>query len=350
MNENKKEKLNNTSYKLDLDKLKQNTENDAFTPYEELKLSESTKEKKKLKNNPKEIVQKNTKSGKEKTQSNKNQLDEEFSKKAINKSDSKKETDKVTTKKTNNTKKTRIKRRKKKKKITIILLVLILIVLSASLSIGYKMSNDKKETKQRQDELKQDIISHYNEYVATNKETDIYKLNNSKYEKVGKVGKGEELTLETKEITYEDEYLKINTFEEEYYIHYKDIDAIEKLSNQDNRYKKYIVFNKNIITKDITNFYDEEDNLVYTIPSSFNLPIIINKKDIYGVEFNDRLLYVKKEDVKETKDNKNTNSTNTGGIAVLNYHFFFDASSAEDTAKCNQIICLSTANLKKHLD
>ena len=50
------------------------------------------------------------------------------------------------------------------------------------------------------------------------------------------------------------------------------------------------------------------------------------------------------------KDNKNTDSVNTKGIAVLNYHFFYDASLASERSDCNQVICLSTDNLKKHLN
>ena len=96
--------------------------------------------------------------------------------------------------------------------------------------------------------------------------------------------------------------------------------------------------------------FDEDNKLVYTFPVSFDLPIIINKKDMYGVEFNGRLLYVKSEDVLEVKDNNNTTRTNTKGIAVLNYHFFYDTSVSGDAEKCNQTICLSTTNLKKHLD
>lgn len=311
MNENKKENLNHTSYKLDLDKLKQSTIEDNFAENRKTKQTKMTKEEKIIKNNKSKVEQ--TKEPKKENQR-------------------------------------KSKKRKSKKKVKILLLVLLLIILGSSLAIGYKLSNDKKETKQKQEELTKEIASHYNEYVKTNKESNIYKLNNNKLEKVGKIGKEEELTLAKTTITYKDEYLKINTLEDEYYIYYKDIDKIEKLTTQDNRYQKYIVFNKNIITKENTKFYDKDNNLVYEIPKSFDLPIIINKKDIYGVEFNDRLLYIKKEDVSDIKDNQNTNLVNTKGIAVLNYHFFYDTSIDGDAAKCNQIICMSTTNLKKHLD
>ena len=235
----------------------------------------------------------------------------------------------------------------KNKKPLIIILSLSLVLL-ALLVLGYIINN--KELKEKQEKLKQDILSHYNQYVITNQESDIYVLNNSKYQKVGKVGKNQELTLDNKDITYEDEYLKIMDFDKEYYIYYKHLDIIKELSIPSDRYKKYIVFNQNIITKDITNFYSEEGELVYTLNSSYEFPIIIKKQNVYGVEFNNRLLYINKEDVQKIESSSNTKLTNTKGIAVLNYHFFFDESIRGEQSKCNQSICLSTSNLKKHLD
>ncbi len=54
-------------------------------------------------------------------------------------------------------------------------------------------------------------------------------------------------------------------------------DKIDKLSETDNRYKNYIVFNENIVTNDSTSFYDENDNLLYTFNKSYDLPIIIKR-------------------------------------------------------------------------
>lgn len=243
----------------------------------------------------------------------------------------------------------RSKKRKVSNKKNSIFSVITLIIIVLIVLVCYKVNSNRQKELDKE-KLQQDILSHYNEYVITNKETDIYTLTNSEYQKSGKVGKGEELTLDTKDITYEDEYLRIKTFESEYYIYYKDIDIIEDIKTLDNRYKQYIIFNKNIITKNITNFYDEEDNLIYTLNKSFNLPIIINKENVFGVEFNNRLVYIKKEDVSEVVDSKNTELDNTSGIAVLNYHFFYDDSKQSEINDCNQIICLSTTNLKKQLD
>ncbi|MBQ2873319.1 MAG: polysaccharide deacetylase family protein [Bacilli bacterium] len=243
------------------------------------------------------------------------------------------------------------KRRRKgnTKKKVIFLIVTIILIITISI-VCFKINSDRiKELKEQK--LTSDILKHYNEYVITNKESNLYKLENNSYLKSGKIAKEEELILTKKEITFKDEYLKIENLADEYYIYYKDIDAIQELSEiEESRYKKYIPFNENIVTKDTTNFYDESDNLIYSIDTSFNLPIIVKKKDIYGIEFNDRLLYVKKEDVSETKENKNTDKKNTSGIAVLNYHFFYDETKASERNDCNQIICKSKSGFKKHLD
>lgn len=245
----------------------------------------------------------------------------------------------------------RTRRRKKgnKKKRIIFILVTIILIISISL-VCLKINSDKiKELKEK--ELTSDILKHYNEYVVTNKETNLYQLDNEKYTKVGKITKEEELILTKKEITYKDEYLKIENLSDEYYIYYKDIDIIEELSEkEESRYKKYIPFNENIITKDTTNFYDELDNLIYSLNKSFNFPIIIKKDNIYGIEFNNKLLYIKKEDVTEIKENKNTDKKNTSGIAVLNYHFFYDETKASERNDCNQIICHSKSGFIKQLD
>ena len=236
------------------------------------------------------------------------------------------------------------KKTKKEKTIYIIILILTILLLS-TLLITYKIDYDKKQIKLKQDNLKQEITSHYNKYVITNKETDLYVLNDSKYIKSGKIAADEELTLEEKEITYKDEYLKVNTFEEDYYIYYKDIDIIDKLTEQNQRYKRYIVFNKNIKTKKETNFYDENNNLIYKLNKSFELPIIINKKDTYGVEINNRLLYVKQEDVLIINDAKNTSDKPSGRVRTLVYHRIYDPK----TETCNQIICHTESQFESHI-
>ena len=232
----------------------------------------------------------------------------------------------------------------KKSHIGIIIAVIIIVVAVILSLVGYKINEDKK-LKLSQEQKQQEITSHYNTFVKTAEETDIYKLNNNRYEKVGKISPNEELSLEDINITYETEYFQISNFDKKYYIHYKDVTPIDNLSEVNTRYKNYIVFNKNIITKDTTNFYNEEGTIVYTLPESYELPIIVNKKDIYGVEFNDRLLYVKTEDVKESIKKTNTKESKASKVRTLAYHRIYDPK----TETCDQVICHTESQFESHI-
>ena len=235
------------------------------------------------------------------------------------------------------------KKRKNKKKIIILVIILFLLLIIGTILVLHVIKDIKIEEQHNQ--LQKEISNHYNEFVKTMKEAIIYKLENGNYIEEGKIGKEQELSLKEIEITYETEYFEIISFEDSYYIHYQDIEKINKLSTVSDRYKKYIVFNENIITKDITNFYDESNNLVYSLNKSFNLPIIIKDTEKYGVEFNQRLLYINKEDVKEIKNNKNTNENEAKKIRTFAYHRIYDPK----TEKCNEVICHTETQFESHI-
>ena len=120
---------------------------------------------------------------------------------------------------------------------------------------------------------------------------------------------------------------------------------INTISNKNVRYKNYIVFNKNIITYNKTYFYDKDDNLLININDSFEFQVIINDDDKYGIIFNDRLFFIKKENVVNEFENINTFEKNTSGISVLNYHFIYKENEICDSG----IICMSQEQFEKHL-
>lgn len=198
------------------------------------------------------------------------------------------------------------------------------------------------------EEEKLDTTPYYSEFIITNKESDIYIKENEEYKKAGVIGKNVELSLN--EVTNPEEpYFNIKDFDEKYYINYQDVDKIDDLSEIDQRYKVYIVFNNNAVTEGQTNFYDKEGNLVYSLNESYSLPIIIKEDNMYGVEFNDRLLYIKNEEC-EVIDNHNTEETNSSGVGVLNYHFFYDENDPEESSGCREEICISKAQFTSELD
>lgn len=195
---------------------------------------------------------------------------------------------------------------------------------------------------------KVDISLYYKEFVKTIKESELYIKENEEYVQVGTISTGIELTLN--EITNTEEpYFNIKEFDGNYYIHYSNVEKIDTLSEVNQRYKTYIVFNSNVETEGQTNFYDENNNLIYSINESYSLPIIIKEDNAYGVEFNNRLLYIKKEEC-TVVDNHNTDETNSSGVGVLNYHFFYDETDTEQSKSCNEEICVSKSQLNSELD
>jgi len=187
-------------------------------------------------------------------------------------------------------------------------------------------------------------LDYYNQYVITNKEAKEYVKENDSYIEAGLIGNNVELELND----YSDsEYFNIKDFDSRYYIYYEDVNKVDILSEIDDRYKEYIVFNNNINTSDVTNFYDEDGNLVYSFNEGYSLPIIIKDIDRYGVEVNNKLLYIKNSDG-EIVDSNNTDKKNSSGVGVLNYHAFYDENDPND--KCPTVICHSKKQFKEQLD
>ena len=233
------------------------------------------------------------------------------------------------------------KRKSKNKLVKLIIIIMVIFVLG----IGVYFIIDKDGF---YEEEKIDTSMYYNEFVKTNKESDIYIKENGEYKKIGVIGNDVELSL-NEIVDVQEPYFNIKEFDGEYYINYQDVDKITELLKQDDRYKVYIVFNNNVKTEETTNFYDEEGNLIYSINQGYSLPIIIKEDDMYGVEFNNRLLYIKNDEC-EIIDNYNTDKTNSSGVGVLNYHFFYDDNDAEESRGCREEICVSKTQFISELD
>lgn len=234
-------------------------------------------------------------------------------------------------------------KKKKKKKVKLFASV---IIAASCILLGYCLYSTYNSERQNKNII-DEIASHYNTYVRTNKEATLY---DGSFAEAGVIGKNIELTLDEVDITTDTKYFKIEGFKDKYYINYKDVDKIEKLSSINNRYKNYIVFNRNIVTNHSTSFYDDDGNMVYKLNESFDLPIIIKEDNRYGVEFNNRLLYVKSDDINHTYESHNTDKTNASGVGVLNYHAFYDENNEEEKASCTTVICHSKSQFKQHLD
>lgn len=223
------------------------------------------------------------------------------------------------------------------RKINILVVIILFVLIISTALLLYKIQSTKSESKQSQK-------INFKENVITLNDIKIYSLENSNYVESGIIGKNVELSLENST----NEYFKIKDFDN-YYIKYNDIEAITTKKTYNDRYKQYILFNYNVETKDNTIFYDENNNMVYTFNVGYSLPLIIKEEDKYGVEFNNRLLYIKKEN-STLIEHHNTDLHNSSGVGVLNYHAFYDENNEEERKECNTSICHSKAQFKTQLD
>lgn len=184
------------------------------------------------------------------------------------------------------------------------------------------------------------VKARYNKYVKTNDNVILY---DNEFNEVGLINEGVNIVLDDINIDSTTKFFKTTINNETYFINFYNLEKIDNITI-DERYKNYIVYNKNIVTKDITSFYDSDDKLVYTINKSFEFPVIIKDDERYGVEFNNSLLFIKEEDVEESNYSYNTDKYNTYSIPVLNYHFVYE----DDDSSCNQVICHSASQIKSH--
>lgn len=228
--------------------------------------------------------------------------------------------------------------RKKRNLKSILFLIIILVILISILLICFQ---NRKEII---DLNENDIQNHYNQFVKTNKEAKIYELNDNNYKEVGFFSKDIELELLEINSNNDTKYFPIKNLN--IYVYYEDVDPIDTISIKSDRYKNYITFNSNIVTNNTTNFYDENNKLLLSIDKSYNLPIIVKDDNRYGVEFNNELVYVMKDDTKNLVNSNNSSLKNSDGIPVLNYHFVYE----DGDEGCKEEICHSATQIKQHFE
>ncbi len=239
------------------------------------------------------------------------------------------------------------KKKKKKLKKWVYLIVFLISAIIVGLVVYLLINNANKkrleEGKRINEERLAEIQSHYNNVVKVNDKSNLYVRNNDNYEIIGYVYKDNVFELGETTIDIDTKYFNIK--DSDYYIEYQYVDKVEKQEEYSSRYKKYLPFNKNVVTKDGFTLYDD-DKEVISFNKGMEFPIIINNyENKYYVEYNNRLLSIKKDDVKEIIDKKNTDKKNRKYITTLAYHRVYDTNE-----KCNDgYICLKKASFDKQM-
>ena len=210
----------------------------------------------------------------------------------------------------------------------LLIFILIIICLVATYFLFFQKKPVKKETKP--------IIDDYSALIITTKEKKLY---DEEFNEMGLVNKDVRLPLDGKKKIKDKMYYKIK--DSDFYIRNGNIEKIEGLDTTD-RYKRYDKFNENIQGNNLT-FYDA-NGYVFKINKELNLPIIIKDNNKLYVEYNNRLLYVNKSEVKVI-NHTNSNEKIRNNIRVFTYHAIFKPGE-----KCqNKVICHPYKQFDSHM-
>ncbi len=213
----------------------------------------------------------------------------------------------------------------------LIILILCVAVLAVMLGLLYVWHNATvQKGKEVVVEVKKKTVAfkknvNCNGYVVVDHSTPLYQRNNDRFVQKGMVRKDTLLLLDENNTKETDYYQLANS---EYYIFFADIKENVQNKQYDDSYVRYLVFNENAKTKDVTNLYDQEGNLRYSLASGIDLPIYKKEKDMYFVVYFNELLGIKKSEA-QVYAKSNTHLSNANKIPVLMYHFFYDEKAKE---------------------
>ena len=221
-----------------------------------------------------------------------------------------------------------------------IIISLILLFICCAFGGYYFYDKNKKEENKRLEKISL-IKSHYNKYVKIDHEVNLY---DDKENVIGSV-KNIELELKDIEIDENTKYFYSDTIDA--YVKYEDVVKIDSLTKEDNYWKNYIPFNKEVILIKGKKIYID-DNSFY----QFNLkeikfnPIIIDGEKYY-FEYLGHLVYVNKSDI-EKEIETSYSAEIASSIAVLNYHYIVNKDAGE-LKECVQSICITDTQYEEEL-
>lgn len=168
-----------------------------------------------------------------------------------------------------------------------------------------------------------------NNKVTPKTDSKIYKLENNSIIEVGTVKTNSNLDLSDE--TYKN-FIKLKNSNL-----YVDSNDILKSDRWYEKRNNLIPFNKNIKTKNVHSLYDEKNNLVITLNYSTDYPVYIleNDNQMYGIDFQNEILYIRKDEIETMYDSNNSNQDVGNTISVLMYHFFYSEANNETRKDVN---------------
>lgn len=233
------------------------------------------------------------------------------------------------------------KKRKLKKWVYFLVLILLLGIGAGTYIIIRNKNIAKKLAEEKA--IMDNIRSYYHQYSKVAKDTTIYEKSDGKFVEIGSLYKDVDIELIEEEVKLDTKYFHIKDLD--YYIPFEDVTEGSEPEEADTRYKNYIPFNVNVVTKEKFTLYLDKDKLI-TLNKEMEFPVIIKDyEDKYYVEYNNMLVNIHKEDVNKLKENKNTDKKNQSKITTLAYHRVYDTGD-----KCTDpYVCIKKANFDKQM-
>jgi len=237
-------------------------------------------------------------------------------------------------------------------KVKFLLLFLVLVIGIWGLCLFNSLSsNSNNNIEQVIEEIDLDLVKKsFSNFVKFKNGGNIYIKNGDKYE-VTSVINGEIILKLDSDYEIIDEYFKL--LDSDFYVKYNEVEASDENKSSDGEYKyykNYIVYNENVLLGDNAKLYVDDSMSNYYVVTGGSYPIIIRDSDRYGIEYNNSLVYVNKDYLKEKEYNNNTDNGYANEIAVLNYHYTVSATNENgELDECRQIICGTDKQLDSHM-
>lgn len=231
---------------------------------------------------------------------------------------------------------------KKKRWIILSLVILVLIILGIFSFFIYQNELAKRVEEQKKMEIERrmkKIQSHYSAVVSVSKDCDIYQKDHKRYKKVGRITKGEILSL-VKPSSFSKPYFLVENYA--FYIPFSCVMKTEEKKQVDTRYQHYIPFSKKIKTKDKVSLY-REDQKVYELFHPIEGQVIKQDDDSYSIAYFGELFKVFKDDILEEVELDESIAVATD-VPVTAYHFIYK----EDDYGCTGIICHPISQIRSH--
>lgn len=215
---------------------------------------------------------------------------------------------------------------------------ILYVVISCFLLLGITGIGIYYYINYQQNQLLQEIQSHYHPVIAMNKNSKVYMKKNGEYQEVGMINKDFSVELEKNSIeNIKQTYFKIK--DTNYYVYYHD-------TKEGQRKKEinfdYLVFNQNVTTKKVTDFY-KNGKKILKLRKNIDLPLMYMDDEYYYVSYLNEILGIKKS-LSTLKEHENTKENDANYISVLHYGKIY-----KEGEKCTEDTCISERQLEKEM-